>query len=161
MFQAPTAAQLPPALAAEVQEWVAGLQPPGFPASLASRFLLPPAEATLTNQRYNVTLLNSFVFFVGLTVRPVLLRGPAAATCKWRNVCCVCCVRSFTACTQVTPRQGIAAMLWTCTPQCTSLTPACCITSLWRSSMSAVDLTYLAPAAGHQGQELQRAAHAE
>lgn len=68
MFQAPTAAQLPPALAAEVQDWVAGLQPPGFPASLAARFLLPPAEATLTNQRYNVTLLNSFVFFVGLTV---------------------------------------------------------------------------------------------
>ena len=69
MYQPPTPEQLPPALAGEVQEWVGGLQPAALPPSLAARFLLPAAEAVLTNQRYNVTLLNSFVFFVGLTVR--------------------------------------------------------------------------------------------
>ena len=76
MFQPPSAHQLPLALASEVQEWVATGQPGGFPGSLAGRFLLPPAEAVLTNQRYDVTLLNSFVFFVGLTVR-----RSAAAPC--------------------------------------------------------------------------------
>ena len=70
MFQPPSAQQLPMALVSEVQDWVASGQPSNFAASLAGRFLLPPAEAVLTNQRYNVTLLNSFVFFLGLLVRP-------------------------------------------------------------------------------------------
>ena len=69
MFQPPTVQQLPQALASEIQEWVNTRRPANFLPSLATRFLLPPADAVLTNQRYNIPLLNSVVFFVGLTVR--------------------------------------------------------------------------------------------
>ena len=68
MFQPPTGQQLPQAMATEVQEWVTNRRPANFLASLATRFLLPPADAVLTSQRYNIPLLNSFVFYVGLTV---------------------------------------------------------------------------------------------
>ena len=70
LFRPPAESLLPVSLRNEVQSYISNRQPEAFPASLAGRMALSPTDALLCDARYNVPMLNAFVFHVGLTVRP-------------------------------------------------------------------------------------------
>lgn len=91
LFRAPAESLIPGPLRSEVQTYIASRQPPSFPGTLARRMALSPTDALLCDARYNIPMLNAFVFHVGLTVGtfpagPVLPSG-----------CCHGCMASFLA----------------------------------------------------------------
>ena len=69
-FRPPTAELLPLGLAAEVDSYMATRQPGTFLAGLKQRLLLPEHEYINSGYgtKYNVELLNSLVFYVGIKV---------------------------------------------------------------------------------------------
>lgn len=69
LFRVPADALMPASLRQETQSYVASRQPEGLPASLARRMALNPTDAMLCDSRYNVPMLNAYIFYVGLTVR--------------------------------------------------------------------------------------------
>lgn len=75
LFRVPTDALMPASLRQETQSYVASRQPEGLPASLARRMALNPTDAMLCDSRYNVPMLNAYIFYVGLTAIPQT-KGP-------------------------------------------------------------------------------------
>ena len=74
-FRPPTSEMLPLGLAAEVDSYLATRQPASFLAGLKQRLTLSEHEyaasgyATGYGTKYNVELLNSLVFYVGIKVQ--------------------------------------------------------------------------------------------
>ncbi len=64
-------ALLPKALQSEVDAFLAGRSPPGsapWPTTLRARLTLSPQDALLSGTRYNVSLMNALVFYLGIQV---------------------------------------------------------------------------------------------
>ncbi|KAK9805719.1 hypothetical protein WJX73_001907 [Symbiochloris irregularis] len=70
LYRPPSDSLLPASLRAEVQSYISTRQPPTFPSTLAARMALSPTDALLCEAKYNVPMLNAFVFYVGLTAIP-------------------------------------------------------------------------------------------
>ena len=70
LYRPPPDNMLPASLRSEVQSYIATRQPEGFPATLARRMALSSTDASMCDLHYNVPMLNAFVFYVGLSVRP-------------------------------------------------------------------------------------------
>lgn len=71
-FRPPTSELLPLGLAAEVDSYLATRQPVTFLTGLKQRLMLPEHEYINSGYgtKYNVELLNSLVFYVGIKVTP-------------------------------------------------------------------------------------------
>ena len=96
LYRPPADSLIPASLRNEVQAYIATRQPASFPSSLARRMALSPTDTLLCDARYNVPMLNAFVFYVGLTVRlRDALSGVSCAPpfqqapCSRRHICMV------------------------------------------------------------------------
>lgn len=89
LFRPPSDSLLPASLRAEVQSYITTRQPSTFPSTLAARMALSPTDALLCEAKYNVPLLNAFVFHVGLTVshpQPLCCASDGPDDCLWASL---------------------------------------------------------------------------
>lgn len=61
--------------ASKVDGYLRGRTPPGLPAELAKRVMLPPAEAKLAGTSVNGSLVNALVLYVGESPQSLGLLG--------------------------------------------------------------------------------------
>eukprot|EP00667_Euglena_gracilis_P006603 EG_transcript_6662 len=76
----PSPTFVPPVPLPEVDAYLQTRSPPTWPASLAQRLVLPPAQAATAGTRYDVPAINALVLYVGATAISQLQHGPTPVT---------------------------------------------------------------------------------